>query len=512
MGLFGRRRNRVTREAQEVKRMELALMQARNEMENFRAMAFKYQQEFNRLAKKVTSFCHSIIDLQYAKSQIGGGNLIEDMDVYALIDFSIQQLNENRTEERKILLELSEQISSKEQEIEGLKSQLSRYLLKEKGLDEGVQFTEEALDEQQDRGREDASPSQQTEKKAPALQQKPSITPEAKERGVVQIAVLDDDDELIPPPEKKEDGKENSGSNPDKKPAQQKTDGAGEGRSKQARANQRESTNAAIEQLKKTVGKKQEKESDVVTHMVNLADYMEKMSDLMWGILQAIGGNGVSESKEVKKLVLQGDVTESAFNTALSQLRKMNIVDQEKISTGWRWFYAYELTDIGQRIFLEKFKQNPIDCEKQILKKQHSTALHGYCIKDAAHILRAVHGYDEATIDRKSNSIKLYNDEVYIPDVIAKRKSPVMVDYFEVELGHHTQADFNKKCDKMRAVTKDLYFIVPDATTKDRILAKQIGQWVLDRGGRDALKGLTIYLTTMTKLYDGKWDSIYRFD
>jgi hypothetical protein len=63
----------------------------------------------------------------------------------------------------------------------------------------------------------------------------------------------------------------------------------------------------------------------------------------------------------------------------------------------------------------------------------------------------------------------------------------------------------------MRAVTSNLYFIVPDADTMNNKLAKQIGQWVLEKGGKDKLKGITIYLTTLTKLNEGKFENIYPF-
>jgi hypothetical protein len=251
--------------------------------------------------------------------------------------------------------------------------------------------------------------------------------------------------------------------------------------------------------------------NEVMAHVVNLNDYIAEMTDVMWDIMMAIGRDRLSEVKDIKKVIIGKGITESAFNTALSQLRKMNIINQERINTGWRWFHAYELSEIGRRIYLEKFRKEPVECEKQILKKEHTTALHGYCIKDASLILKAIFEYDEVSTDRQKNSIKLYTGEIYIPDIIAKKKQGSVVDYFEVELGNHTQNDFNKKCDKMLMVTRDLRFIVPDAEIMNKILARQIGQWVLEKGGKEKLKGTTIYLTTLKKLNEGIWENRYPF-
>lgn len=574
VGLWGAKSNQAVRETNDAKLLELELLQTKDQLESFRSIAFKYQRDFNALASQVSAFCRLILDSQYAQSQIGGNNMIADMDVFSLLRFAEQELNKAKANDRQLILDLSRQLKERDLELEGLKSQLSRYLLKEQYLSDGTSTVGEAafVEPVNPPTPKTEEPSEaKPEKTAPILHETPSV-PQTGNRGVMHIAILEDEDDLPMPqipkqssghkPQSKKQARTNKSTNsPKREPAsppiekqkvaepaspqpqpqpqpepprppeakpepakvviEEAADQAEKTVSPQSQhksaisQTQQQATDQAIEQLKRAVenkSQKEEKEQQMVAHMVNLADYMEKMNDIMWAVLVAIGEKGFSESKDVKRTVIQGDITESAFNTALSQLRKMNIIDQEKISTGWRWFYAYELTDVGRRIFLEKYKKNPIDCEKQILKKEHTTALHGYCIKDAAFILKSVHGYDEATIDRKINSTKLFSGETYIPDVIAKKTSLSMVDYFEVELGHHTQADFNKKCDKMRSVTKDLYFIVPEASVKDKILARQIGQWTLDRGGKEGLKGITIYLTTMTKLNEGKWDNIYHFD
>lgn len=482
----------------ENKQLQLNILTLTDQLENFKRISFKYQEEYNKLVKKIQSFCLSLLSEEYAKNQLGGHNPLEDMDIFSLIDYAEQYYRNNNIKQRNLLIDLTNQLKAKEQEIESLKAQISRYMLKEQQMKE---FGFEQGSEKQEQMPADSLQTAVQENQAPksSVFSQPSSQPSSSGKSApteppkgVRVAIFEDDEEdvaEVPLPVS------------NTKPAQQQ----------QSTQKDLKPAESPIIITRAQSSQNESKSGGIKAHVIDLNDYMSKMNDIMWEIVVAIGKDGLSESKDLKKVVVKDNITESAFNTALSQLRKMGVVNQERINTGWRWFHAYELSELGTRLYVEKFKQEPVPCEKQILQREHTTALHGYCIKDAAYILQTVLGYDEAVTDRKMNSMKLYNGEVYIPDIIAKKKQGAIIDYFEVELGHHTQKDFNNKCDKMRMVTKDMYFIVPDADVMNKILAKQIGQWVLEKGGKDKLKGTTIYLTTMTKLSEGKWDNIYPF-
>lgn len=250
---------------------------------------------------------------------------------------------------------------------------------------------------------------------------------------------------------------------------------------------------------------------EIKAHVINLQDYANQCNNIMWLILDLIGKEGISVSPDIRERVVNPNITNPAFNLALNNLNKMNLIKQEKINTGWRWFYIYELSSLGISLFFDKYKKKPIVCEKQQIKKDHTTALHGYCIKDTMYILKSILGYETVNMSRKTNSLNLYDGKTYIPDIIATKNKRTIIDYFEVELGHHTQVDFNEKCNKMRMVTQNLYFIVPNATVMNKVLAKQIAQWVISKGGKDKLQGLNIYLTTLTKLTSAKWEIEYKF-
>ena len=89
-----------------------------------------------------------------------------------------------------------------------------------------------------------------------------------------------------------------------------------------------------------------------------------------------------------------------------------------------------------------------------------------------------------------------------------------MIDYFEVDCGNHTQSEFNDKCNKLKAITKNLYF---GATTRDEMVDKlrpQIEKWIASCGGPFALRksGVTVYLTSLHDLSCGKWVYIYNME
>lgn len=533
MLLFGDSRRSNAKIRKMNNKLELKVMRLSDQVENFKKIAIDYQKEYNQLAKAVEKLSYIILNDEYVKSKLDGDESIHNMNPYQLIKYMEQQYRKKHSEERSLLAELVEKLNQKEQEIESLKVQLSRLMTKEQHFKEYA--AEDKASEIVDYSDEKAA--ELIVEKDTATAARPSHPLEKLGGDLAKVEVIENKN--IKPAEgaeqkdkaqgKEEDIKHNK--SPIKKHKnmpqflREKLVGSKSQPAVPLKDNniEEKSTTEVIvnnskneQKLAETVldiKKQVEKPSSnsVMAHVVDLNDYMSEMTDIMWNIMIAIGKEGLSEAKDIKKLIISGGISDSAFNNALSQLRKMNIVDQERINTGWRWFHSYELSELGKRIYLEKYKNNPVECEKQKLKKEHTTALHGYCIKDASTILKAIFGYDETSTDRRKNSIKLYTGETYIPDIIAKKKEGALVDYFEVELGHHTQTDFNKKCDKMLMVTKNLYFIVPDADTMNRVLARQIGQWVLEKGGKEKLKGTTIYLTTLKKLNDGKWDNIYPF-
>lgn len=247
--------------------------------------------------------------------------------------------------------------------------------------------------------------------------------------------------------------------------------------------------------------------------MVDYEKYKAQMTPLMWSIIQVIGGEGLCEFPEIKSRCLElskpeDNVNITTLNNALTALRNIGAITKKtKVNTGVRWFYVYELTELGYRIYVDRFKKQPVESEITKLVREHDNLRHGYYIKDAAGILRNNYDYTTVSTSRKANYIRLPNSKGSIPDIICA--DGTHTDYFEVECGNHQQADFNDKCNKLAQITQNLYFIVPDAETMNRKLSPQIEAWIRSTKGNLSKAHIVVYLTTMKKLADKKWSLVY---
>ena len=153
-------------------------------------------------------------------------------------------------------------------------------------------------------------------------------------------------------------------------------------------------------------------------------------------------------------------------------------------------------------MFESYFKKQPVESEIDKIIRDHCNVTHGYTIKDACELLSNYHGCTNITMDRKNVSIKLPDGKTYIPDIVCNKDNKEI--YIEVELGTTPQFDFNNKCNKMMQVTNHLYFITDTDETIKKKLEGQISMWILSIGGKEKIKGNTIYLTTMTQLSKGE--------
>jgi len=237
--------------------------------------------------------------------------------------------------------------------------------------------------------------------------------------------------------------------------------------------------------------------------VVDLANYAEKIEPSMWDILIAIGRDGYCESKDIEDGKYGDSKNRSVFNSNITSLVKMGLITREKISTGWRWAYIYALSETGKKIFMERFKTEPVKTERDTLIAENDNIMHGYCVKDASMLLVKACGYNFAKISRKENTIVIPEVGTYIPDIVATNDNSEKPDFFEVERGTCSQKELNLKCDKMRHVTQILYFIAVDRKAMNTI-EKMISRYMLDNGSK--LKGLKFVLTTMNKLSVGIWE------
>ena len=108
----------------------------------------------------------------------------------------------------------------------------------------------------------------------------------------------------------------------------------------------------------------------------------------------------------------------------------------------------------------------------QIIRAENDNYEHGYNIKETCDVLRKNYGYEDVSMDRKTNTITVSNQNTWIPDIIAINPISKKKEYFEVEMGTHNTANFNFKLDKALLVTNELKIIAPNKIKADEILGK----------------------------------------
>lgn len=192
-------------------------------------------------------------------------------------------------------------------------------------------------------------------------------------------------------------------------------------------------------------------------------------------VAKAIGVEGLSEFPEIAKYVKNAGISENRLETIVSNFEKEDIVEIVRINTfqrnsGLRLVRLKE--DIGYKLFKESFKKNPVKSEMQIIRAENDNYEHGYCIKDTCEVLRKNYGFEEISMDRKTNTIQVSNNNTWVPDIIGINPVSKKKEYFEVEMGTHNEANFNFKLDKALLITSELKIITQNKLEADKILAK----------------------------------------
>ncbi len=249
--------------------------------------------------------------------------------------------------------------------------------------------------------------------------------------------------------------------------------------------------------------------------VVDVEKIKNAMTDLMWNYLYVVGNSGLTEYPEIKAAItktVDKKVSDSAIYNAHNGLLASGIITAEKIRTGSRWFLGVELTQLGIQIFIEKYGKQPTETEMKALIREHDNLRHGYAIKDASRILLDTGKYKSVSTRRRGNAIDLGEGKRCIPDIVCCGEG--FIDYYEVDCGNHRQSEFEDKCNKLKSITKNLYFVAP--TREDMLdkLKPQIEKWISSCGGPLALakSNVTVYLTSLYDLAAGKWVYIYNME
>ena len=254
--------------------------------------------------------------------------------------------------------------------------------------------------------------------------------------------------------------------------------------------------------------------SDGKMFVQNFDDIYSQMKEIHWIVFEMIVSNGISElsvAKETvfRKLATNGrDVSIEKVSRALRLLTTLNLFSQQKVNTGIRWFYVLNLTDTGRKIYIDKYKSVPPETEYKKIVREHENATHGYLIKDVAKILEDTGKYRSVSMSRRSNTITLPNGKSCIPDIVCCQSNSI--EYYEVECGNHHQSDFNDKCNKLKKITQNLYFVTPNKEVAEKRLKPQIEHWIKSCGATQLkLSGVTVYLTSISDLAAQKWSYVF---
>lgn len=239
------------------------------------------------------------------------------------------------------------------------------------------------------------------------------------------------------------------------------------------------------------------------------------MSALMWDYIKVIGETGLTEYSEIRTEVIRRydrKPSESTVYNAHNSLLASGLITAEKVVAGSRWFLATELTQLGTQLYTEQYKKAPAESEMKRLIREHDNVRHGYAIKDVSRILTDTGRYRSVSTKRRANTITLDGNKRCIPDIVCCGDG--QIDYYEVDCGNHQQADFEDKCNKLKSITKNLYFVAPTRDEMMERLKPQIEKWIASCGGPLALSksGVMVYLTSIYDLSGGKWVYIYNME
>lgn len=266
---------------------------------------------------------------------------------------------------------------------------------------------------------------------------------------------------------------------------------------------------------KKHADAKLERRKNTSAYMVNLKEWESKIDEVMWLIIQIMGEQGKSSHVEIRNevMVKNPSTSNTAITNALSSLRTYSVIASEKIVLPLSGqSIVSRLDTIGIRLYEMRFNKKPVKSEYETMIAEHTTATHGYGIKSVAEKMISAGMFTSVEyMNNRKNPVMIGEGITYIADIVARDQNGQTY-YFEYELGHHTQKDFNAKCSKMIRVTDIINFIVPNNKVLNSI-TDQIEKWIVNKGP-DALKNITIRVVSAIQIQDSlsenlKWKVVY---
>ena len=241
------------------------------------------------------------------------------------------------------------------------------------------------------------------------------------------------------------------------------------------------------------------------------------IGDLGMKTLQIIAYEGISEVPEVIKSVRTvilfstgQSVSEDGVRGSIQSLWTNGLIEIKEVNTGVRRFNTLKLRSNGKKFANHFFDKKPIESEWQKFEREHASIEHGYLIKDVKKILEDKKIYDEISMDRHKNFIRIGDGRASIPDIVCKSVDRRF--YYEVECGTHKQLDFNEKCNKLSMLTREIIIVGQNRQIVGGVLKRQVETWIEKAWDSLAPKDVEVHLTTISDLKNDKWTYCYGMD
>ena len=451
------------------------------ELNNKTEMLAERTEKDKLLEKHMRELCETICSKDRKEMKLGKEYSWSNIPIDELIDKSEKIFKKYIQDTKDLLERMQAEVEKRAQTIDSLEDQISVMLTSNPGAVRSKEELEKLAEEEKSKEETTSSLDYNTKK---AVQNN-------------EVTVIEDDDEFI-----------------------EEEEAVFKDTIKKGMLIKAAESGIPIKQSETREQKKEKLKDEVIPHVVDLKKYEDKLDDISWLILDIIGSLGYSRYNMIEEEVLKREpsYSNSKVRNTIFAITKLDAIARERVSTPMHPnLYVYKLSDIGVRLYKDKFGKNPVKSEMEQIIAQHDNLEHGYGILDVAEIFKEQNRYKEVHyMDNRSHAIKTASGGKYVPDIVAIDQNGHK-EYFEYELGTHTPKDFNAKCNKMSAITKHINIICPNTDTIEKYILPKVEKWINTRG-MGALIGIVVRITPASTIkgvdlvHNKSWKYVYHAD
>ena len=217
---------------------------------------------------------------------------------------------------------------------------------------------------------------------------------------------------------------------------------------------------------------------------MSTAGILPKLSEMQKDFIDIIGTQGLSVASEITDALLKIDkysdgskslkTIKNNAASALTELQSMSVIQREKIGLpiNPKTFQVIMFTELGLKVYEALMGKKAVTSEATNIISEHDNLTHGYAIKALYTNLLQTGMYSDVDMHCRRHPIQTdpKNPNIkYIADVYAVYAKNGAKCYFEYEHGKTAREDMIAKCSKMRRVTHNLYFLVNDKKSAEKL-------------------------------------------